>query len=225
MTNKLEKKELEEPDKLTVLFLKIRSFIETHRSKIYLGAGIAAVIFLLAGGIYLYRANYENSAAGFYNGILTAHAKVGSPAGDEALTKGLKELISKYPRSNSASLGHYRLGNLSYSRRAYNEAEASYHAFIKRASPDNDLIALAYSGLGACAEQKKELKKALEFYDLAMKTKAASSFEGVNYFNIARVYEGLKDNKKAAEFYQKALLKTTDPVRSILIKRKLSLLS
>ena len=225
MTNKLEKKELEGPDKLSVLFLKIRSFIETHRSKIYLGAGIAVVIFLIAGGIYLYRANYENNAAGFYNGILTAHVKAGSPAGDEALTKGLKELLSKYPRSNAASLGHYRLGNLYYSRRAYDEAEASYRAFIKRASADNDLVALAYSGLGACAEQKKELKKALEFYDLAMKTKAASSFEGVNYFNIARVYEGLKDNKKAAEFYQKALLKTTDPVRSILIKRKLSLLS
>ncbi|MCK9364217.1 MAG: tetratricopeptide repeat protein [Syntrophales bacterium] len=225
MTNKLEKKELEEPDKLTILFTKIRSFVETHRSKIYLGAGIAVVIFLIAGGFYLYQANYENRAAGFYNGILTAQMKAGSPAGDEALTKGLKELLSKYPRSNAASLGHYRLGNLYYNRRAYDEAEASYHAFIKSASSDNDLIALAYNGLGACAEQKKDLKKALEFYDLAMKTKAGSSFESINYSNIARIYEELKDNKKAVEFYQKALLKTTDPARSILIKRKLSLLS
>ena len=58
-----------------------------------------------------------------------------------------------------------------------------------------------------------------------MKTKTASAFEVINYTNIAGVYEGLKDNKKAVEFYQKALLKTTDPARSILIKRKLSLLS
>lgn len=225
MTHKLEKKALEEPDKLTVLFLKIRVFAETHRSKIYLGAGIVAVIFVIAGGLYLYQTNYENKAAGFYNGALTAHIKAGSPDGDESLMKGLKELLSKYPRSSAASLGNYRLGNLYYSRRDYEAAEASYQAFIKRASPDNDLVTLAYNGLGACEEQKKDLKKALEFYELAMKTKTAGAFEVINYTNIARVYEGLKDNKKAVEFYQKALLKTTDPARSILIKRKLSLLS
>ena len=225
MTHKLEKKALEEPDKLTVLFLKIRVFVETHRSKIYFGAGIVAVIFVIAGGFYLYQTNYENKAAGLYNGVLTAHMKAGSPAGDEALTKGLKELLSQYPRSKAASLGNYRLGNLYYSRRDYAAAESAYQAFIKSASEDNDLVTLAYNALGACEEQKKDFKKALEFYEKAMKTKSASSFEVINYTNMARTYEGLKDNKRAIEFYQKALLKTTDPLRSILIKRKLSQLS
>ncbi|MHB8828070.1 MAG: tetratricopeptide repeat protein [Syntrophales bacterium] len=225
MTHKLEKKELESPDKLTVLFLKIRAFVETHISKIYLGAGIAAVVFLTAAGFYLYQTNYENKAAGLYNGVLTAHMKAGSPAGDEALTKGLKELLSQYPRSKAASLGNYRLGNLYYSRRDYAAAESAYQAFIKSASEDNDLVTLAYNALGACEEQKKDFKKALEFYEKAMKTKSASSFEVINYTNMARTYEGLKDNKRAIEFYQKALLKTTDPLRSILIKRKLSQLS
>jgi len=225
MTHKLEKKELERPDKLTVLFLRIRAFVENHIGKIYLGAGIAAVVFLIATGFYLYQTNYENKATGIYNGVLTAQMKAGSPVGDEALIKGLKDLLLRYPRSKAASLGSYRLGNLYYSRRDYAAAESAYQAFLKVASEDNDLVTLAYNALGACEEQKKDFKKALEFYEKAMKTKSAASFEVINYTNMARTYEGLKDNKRAIEFYQKALLKTADPLRSILIKRKISLLS
>ena len=63
---------------------------------------------------------------------------------------------------------------------------------------------LAYSGLGASQEAKNDLNKALESYDLAMKTRAAPSFEALNYSNIARIYETKKDSVKAAEFYRKA---------------------
>jgi tetratricopeptide (TPR) repeat protein len=225
MTNKLEKKELEAPDQVSIFLMKIRAFIETHLSRIYLGAGAVAVLFLIAVGVYFYQTNYENKAFSLYHGVLAARMKAGSPAGDEAAIKGLKELISKYPRSNAAALGHYRLGNLYYSRRDYDAAKTSYQEFINLASSDNDLITLSYNGLGACEEQKKDLKKALEFYELAMSTKTAASFEALNYASAARVYEGMKDNKKAVEFYQKALSKTTDPVMTILIKRKLSALS
>jgi tetratricopeptide (TPR) repeat protein len=225
MTSKMEKKVLEEPDKLTVFFMQIRAFIETHKSRIYIGAGGIAVLFLIAVGVYFYQANYENKAAGLYNGVVAAKMKAGSPAGDEAAIKGLKEVISKYKRSNAALLAYYRLGNLYYGSGDYNAAKGAYEEFIKDASPDNDLATLAYAGLGACAEQQKELKKALEFYELAMKTKTAASFETLNYSNVARIYAAMKDNKKAIEFYQKALSKTTDPALTILLKRKLSLLS
>jgi tetratricopeptide (TPR) repeat protein len=224
MTSKMEKKVLEEPDKLTVFFMRIRAFVETHKSRIYMGAGGIAFLFLIAIGVYFYQVNYENKAAGLYNGVVTARMKAGSPARDEAAIKGLKEVISKYPRSNVALLAHYRLGNLYYASGDYDAAKGAYEKFIKDASADNDVVTLAYGGLGACAEQKKDLKKALEFYELAMKTKTAASFETINYSNVARVYAAMKDNKKAIEFYQKALSKTTDPVLTILIKRKLSLL-
>ena len=83
---------------------------------------------------------------------------------------------------------------------------------------------LAYSGLGASQEAKNDLNKALESYDLAMKTRAAPSFEALNYSNIARIYETKKDSVKAAEFYRKALEKTTDPLMTLYLKKKLSIL-
>ena len=68
------------------------------------------------------------------------------------------------------------------------------------------------------------LNKALESYDLAMKTRAAPSFEALNYSNIARIYEAKNDPVKAAEFYRKALGKTTDPLMTLYLKRKLAIL-
>ena len=225
MTSKQEKKELEAPDQLTVFLMKIRAFIETHRSRIFIGAGAVAVLFLLAGGVYFYQMNYEKKAANLYNDIFNAQIKATSPDAADVAIKGYNEMISKYSRSDAAMLAHYRLANLHFKKQDYDNAKSSYQKFIDRASSDNDLLTLAYHGLGACEEMKKDFKKALEYYEMAMKTKAAASFEFLNYQNAARMYEVLKDNKKAVDFYQKALSKTADPVKTILLKRKISSLS
>lgn len=222
MTNKQEKKELEAPDQLTVFLMKIRAFIETHRSRIYMGAGVVAVLFLLAGGVYFYQMNYENKAANIYNDIFTAQIRATSPDAADAAIKGYNEMISKYSRSDAAMLAHYSLANLYFKKQDYDHAKSAYQKFIDRASADNDLLTLAYQGLGACEEKKKDFKKALEYYEMAMKTTSAASFQFLNYQNAARIYEALKDNKKALEFYQKALSKTADPVKSMLLKRKIS---
>ena len=224
MTKKLDKKTLEEPDVLTSFFSQVRAFIETNRQKIYLGSGIFLLIFVLIAGFYLYRMNYENNATKRYNDILNKSLKTDSPGREEASIKEFKDMIAKYPRSNAAALGRYRLGNLYYQRKQNEEAISSYLQFIEHASPGSDLVVLAYHSLGALEEQKKDLKKALEYYELAMKTKSASSFESLNYRNRARVYEAMNNNQKAAEFYKKALAKTNDPLIALLIKRKLSVL-
>ena len=224
MTKKLDKKTLEEPDMLTLFFARVRTFIETHRKKIYLGSGIFILIFVLASGFYLYSMNYEKKATKFYNTILNESAKLNSTQGGEAAIKNLKDLIAKYPRSNAALLGRYRLGNLYYKNGQNDAAMSSYLEFIKHSSSQGDLVVLSYNSLGSLEEQKKNMKKALQYYEMAMKTKSASSFEALNYTNIARIYEAMNNKGKAAEFYKKALSKTVDPMMTLLIKRELSVL-
>ncbi|MEK6534873.1 MAG: tetratricopeptide repeat protein [Thermodesulfobacteriota bacterium] len=224
MAAKMDKHELNEPDKLQLFFLRIRAFAGKHRARIYAGGGIFILIALLAGGWYLYRVNYQAGAGKIYNQIIEAAAKAGSPAGDAAAIKEYTDLISRYPRSRAAVTAYYRLGNLYFGRREYDAAISAYQDFLRNTSAESDLMTLAYSGLGASQEAKNDLNKALESYDLAMKTRAAPSFEALNYSNIARIYETKKDSVKAAEFYRKALEKTTDPLMTLYLKRKLSIL-
>jgi tetratricopeptide (TPR) repeat protein len=224
MVTKIDKKELMEPDKLQIIFLNIREFIEKYRSRIYVGTGIFLLIIFFSGGLYLYSLHSESSAVKIYNRVLEASVKTGSPTGDATALQGYKDLIAKYPQSNAAITAHYRLGNLYFSRLEFDSAIGAYQDYIKKANPYNDLITLAYIGLGASHEAKKDFNRALESYEMAIKTSTASSFEALNYSNIARVYEALSNPSKAAEFYKKAQGKTTDPLMTIYLKRKIAIL-
>jgi len=224
MVDKLDKKDLSEPDQLQLLFIKVRTFIENHKKRLYVGSGIAGIIFLLAGGWYLYQLNYETRAEKSYAKVFEAAQKAGSPAGDPVTIKGYKDLILQYPHSRAAVTAHYRLGNLHFSRHEIDAAILAYESFLNKASTDNDLVTLAYSSLGACYEEMKNFNKALESLDKAMKTNTASSFEVLNYISTARVYEAMNNPLKALEFYRKALEKTTDSIMTLYLKRKISTL-
>jgi tetratricopeptide (TPR) repeat protein len=222
MVAKIDKKDLEEPDKLQLFFLSIRAFAEKNRTAIYAAMGIIILITLLAGGWYVYQLNYETSAGKLYTRILESAMKAGSPTGDAATIKGYKDVIDQYPRSKAAVSAHYKLGNLYLRRQEVDAAISAYQDFLKKAPSDSDLVTLAYNGLGSCYEIKKDLNKALELYEMAVKTSTGSSFETMNYSSLARVYETMNNPAKAIEYYRKALEKTTDPLMTLYLKRKVS---
>jgi tetratricopeptide (TPR) repeat protein len=224
MAAKIDKKELEEPDKLQLFFLSIRAFAERNRTAIYTGTGIFVFLVLLAGGWYAYQLNYETSAGKIYTHILETAMKAGSPSGDTAAIKGYKDLVGQYPRSGAAVAAYYRLGNLYFGRNEIDAAIAAYQDFLKKAPLESDLVTLAYNSLGSCYEIKKDFSKAVELFENAVKTSSGSSFEAMNYESIARVYEAMNNPVKAVEFYQKALGKTTDPLMTLYLKRKISIL-
>jgi tetratricopeptide (TPR) repeat protein len=224
-TTKIDKKALEEPDKLQLFFLSIREFAEKHRSRIYAGTGIFILIVLLGGGWYIYELNYETSAGKIYTRILETAMKSTSPARDPAAINGYKDLIARYPRSRAAITAYYRLGNLYFDRLELDSAMLAYRDFLLKAPADSDLVTLAYNTLGSCYEIKKDFNKAIELYEIALKSKTSSSYEALNYGGIARVYEKINNPVKATEFYQKALGKTKDPLMTLYFKRKISLLS
>lgn len=224
MATKMDKKELEEPDKLQLFFLSIRAFVEKHRTRIYAGAGIFMLLVLIAGGWYFYQLNYETTAGKLYNRVFDTAMKADPSSGGTEALQGYKDLISQYPRSDAAVMAYYRLGNLNFSRKDFDAAIAAYQEFLKKASPQSDLVTLANSGMGNCQEAKKDFSKALEFYEKAMKTSTAASFESLNYSNIGRIHEQMNNSAKAAEFYRKALDKTTDPLMILYLKRKISIL-
>ncbi len=224
MAAKIDKKELEEPDKLQLFFLSVRAFAEKNRTAIYTATGIFILIILFAVGWHIYQRNYEASAGKMYTRIHEAAMKAGSPAGDAATIKGYKDLIDQYPRSGAAVTAYYRLGNLYLSRHEIDVAITAYQGFLNKAPSDSDLVTLAYNGLGACYEIKKDFKKALESFESAVNTSTGSSFEALNYSSLARVYEEMNNPGKAVEFYRKALGKTTDPLMTLYLKRKISIL-
>jgi len=226
MSAKLSKKELKEPDIFQSSFEKITDYISENTVRFFAIATTAILTVVIAFGIYLYWGNYQTTAAQIY-----AKAQAGMSRGaenPEAVKESMKifqELIDKYPHSWSARMAHYHLGNLYYSLGDIDNAITSYKKFVSSTTADDAGIKfLALTSLGYCFEAKKDFKSALTYFEEAQKSNN-TGFEAIGYRNIARIYEELKDKKKALENYQNALARTIDPSMALFIKRKISSLS
>src|SRR3989339_554065 len=143
MGKKIDKKQLDEPDKLQLIFLSARAFMERHKSRIYAGAGIFLFVLAMIGGWTLYRVNYEKSAGKIYSKIFeTAQKaesqKAESPDADQAAIKEYKDLIVQYPRSRAAVLARYRLGNHYFSRHEFDAAILAYKDFLSESPAASD---------------------------------------------------------------------------------------
>lgn len=224
MGKKIDKKQLDEPDKLQLLFLSARAFFDNHKTKIYTGAGILLFLLVLIGGWTLYRFNYEKSAGKMYSKLAETAQKAESSESQQTAIKEYKDLIAQFPRSRASILARFRLGNLYFSLNELDSAILAYKDFLNASPADNDLVTLAYNALGACHEVKNNFKESLEAFENAMKTNTSDSFEALTCINIARIHEAMNSPEKAVEFYRKAMAKTTDPLTTLYLKRKISIL-
>jgi len=228
MSAKLSKQELKGPDIFQSTFERVSDYISENKTRFYVIVTSIVVAFGIAFGTYFYWNNYQTSAAEIYAKAqenMARSAQARSPEMANESIKMYKELIDKYPRSSSAQMARYHLGNIYYHTGEIDNAIASYKDFVSSAkSDDTGIKFLALTSLGYCFEAKKDIKGALSYFEDAQKTDSVG-FESIGFRNIARIYEQLNDKKKALENYQNALLLATDPSMIIFIKRKISSLS
>jgi len=226
MSKKIEEKELKEPDKLQVAFYDFMQVLNKNRQKVYIGSAIVCLILILAGGYYFYLLDYEKKANMLYDKVF--NEKMKSMATGNLNTNSIdiyNQVSTKYPGSRAAELAQYRMGNYYFENGDIDKAIKAYTDYLSRSSNDNDVEALAHTGLGYCYEAKKDYKNALNSFQKALDTKEGKYFANITNRNIARIYEQMNDRAKAVEHYKKALTDTTDPSVQLLLKRKIATLS
>jgi tetratricopeptide (TPR) repeat protein len=225
MARKIKKKDIKAPDQLESTTGKIINYISENRSKVLLVFGILVFIMLSLSGWQLYRFNYEKNAEKLHLLAFSSYQKKDNDRGTYLNTvERYKTVVKKYPGSNAAMHSLYSMGNIYFNINEIDKSINAYDRFIKESNGKNDLVILAYIGLGYCYESKGNLKKALSSLDNSIKYSAGSSYKGIIYRNMGRIYEEMNDYPKAIEYYEKALKLTVDPSMKMLIKRKMSTL-
>ena len=221
---KITKKELKQPDQFHAVASNVIQYISENRRKIYIAAGIAGLVVLLLVAWGIYDFNYEKNANLMYSQAYNSYTLAGtSEDGKDAYEKAIdiyEELIRKYPRSDAAKLSFYNTGNLYYDLNDIDKSRMAYQNFLRKCSKYNMLTSLAYYGLGYCYEYKKDFEKAIESFENSNKNREGLRFASINYANIGRIYEKMGKEKKALEFYRKALEQTPDPLIEAIVKNK-----
>lgn len=222
---KLKEMETKKADAFQERIGKILVYIMENRKRLYMGLGAVLVIILIVAGWYFYRLDYEKNAGKIYTAAFTFyHFAPPGPGESNALRSiGMfRDVVEKYPGSRSASQSLFSLGNIYYRMNDYDRAIQSYRDYLGESGGKDDLAAFAYSGMGYCYEAKGDTARALAAYENSAKNTLGAAFSGMAYGNIARIYQQMKDNKKALEYYRKAVDEKNDPLMESMFRRKIA---
>jgi len=225
MTKKNVVAELNKPDQFHSLFNKLADLYALNKRKLLLVAGavMGVVAVVIAWSAYHYY--YEKNAWDRYAKIEESTFKRTPSEQNGDLIKQYRNLASNYPDSQAALLSSYRLGNLYYNKSDFDAAISSYENYVAHASDRNEFKVLSFSGLAYCYEAKKDYQKAMQALQQAEKIEAVKSLATFIYRDMGRIYEKMGNAPEALKCYQKALAQSVDPTFTMLIKRKIALLS
>ena len=203
------KKQLKEPDEFITLFSRMFLYIRRHTKQllillaaVVLVAGVIVMLFVFEG-----RTNRQADALGFealryYHGTLQTSQKdaKADPDYQKALER-YQEIIEKYPRSPTAIMAQYYIGNSYFELKNYDEAAKAYRKFIEKYHGNVDLTALVYERLGYTALMQGKPQEALEAFKKIVEMKGVKNQDQA-LFEIGRLYEKMGQQKDAIEQYK-----------------------
>lgn len=130
----------------------------------------------------------------------------------DAVFKVVDELASQYGSSDAAKRGSLLKAGLLYDGGKFADAEAIYRQFVDSKPADTSLVALAYEGLGLCAEARSDFAAAFAAFD----RQAGETFARDRArMHQARVYIKQGNKQKAIDMYKELLAKAgaSSPIR------------
>jgi len=203
------KKQLKEPDEFITLFSRMVLYVRSHarRFLVLLGTFILVVSVTVIFFFLEDRANQqaqalEYEASRYYHGTVPAGqqgAKM-EPDYQKALER-YQEIVANYPRSPSAMLAQYYIGNCYFELKNYDEAAKAYRKFIEKNKRNRDLAALVYERLGYTALMKGRTQEALDAFKKIVEMKAVKNQDQA-LFEIGRLYEKMGQKNEAIEQYK-----------------------
>lgn len=221
---KIGRKELKKPDEFITISGKIVNWCRDNL-RVVTGVGVGvALVFIIAGGVLLFRANREAKARDLYQEALTFLPTQSSESNGEAdytrATAKLEEVQQHYSSTTVATNALVDLGNIYFQQQKYSKAVSCYSDFLQRADLTHPLHAQVLESLGETHEAQGSLQAALEVYR-RLAEEGAPVYQAQAQLYLGRVYEAIGDKDKAMIHYDNYLNENPAPLFGEWIRTKL----
>ncbi len=208
------KREFKKPDEFISAVDRLTEMAQVYRKRLLWIVGLLVVVGGAVGGVFLYQykqegwaAAIEFEAAGYYHqSVASALDEQGDPPlKEENLKKAIdlyQEVVARYPRTRSAALSQYYIGNSYLELGNHDQAVVAYQDFIQRYSQFPLFIALVQQRLAFAYLGKGNLENAKEAFKDAAALEGAFNRDQVLY-ELGRLYETEGKKEEAIQWYQK----------------------
>ncbi|HEY4485040.1 MAG TPA: tetratricopeptide repeat protein, partial [Nitrospiria bacterium] len=138
--------------------------------------------------------------------------KTPPPAREENFKKSLelyRQIVKDYPRTRTARLARYYIGNAFMELKDYDNAIAAYRSFLDSKSQNDAARGAAYLRLGYAYQSKSNSEEALKAFE-AIEFIAGALSKDLAYYEIGLLNESLGRKEKAVASYQEIVKKFPD---------------
>lgn len=112
-----------------------------------------------------------------------------------------RKFLESYPKHTDAPLAAYRIGECSYFLNDSQAASAELERFVKD-YPNHDLAVWGWQYLGEARLNLKDAAGAAQAFEVVLKLKTDEPEQIEAKFHLARAYEAMRQEDKAAELYE-----------------------
>jgi tetratricopeptide (TPR) repeat protein len=188
---------------------KVTNVLSTYKKQAVIAASVLVALLVIAGGLSIMRSADERKASP----LLAVAYEYYSPSGSSSTDYGkalelFRGVQKKYPRTMSAAIAQYYVGNCLAALGQPDEAIKEYQFFVSKYSGEKILLGLVYQRMGyvngALGKQAETIK--------AFEQAEAVEGPGVATIELARLYEtsgNMSESEKKYKLAQEKLGGTT----------------
>lgn len=129
-----------------------------------------------------------------------------------------QSLAQNYSGTSAGIMSLFYAGNCQFALKKFDEAITSYNKFLEDVPSQTKMDLLAYDSLGYCYEEKKDFKKAIEYFQKTITPPPGLGESGC--LNICRCFESLNDKENSLKFYKKFLFEYPNSQRIDFVREK-----
>ncbi|MFH1288775.1 MAG: tetratricopeptide repeat protein [bacterium] len=206
---KISKNELKRNEIIEWLkWLKLTTYYFKNNLKVVI-ITVTSIIFIIIIGssILLIKGKNNKLSAAMLSQAVNVYHFGGNQAGEVSKKSIidsislLKNVIEKYPHTQSASIAYYYLGNLNYQLADYQQSLLYYKDFINK-YPNHTLVHSVQKNMAYIYEFQKNFDEAAKIYENLINTSDIDPKQKDSLkLNLARIYELQNQLEKAKAIY------------------------
>jgi tetratricopeptide (TPR) repeat protein len=179
---------------------KVTAVLSSYKQQATIAASVLLVILVIAGGYMIMRSSSERKASPLLEAAYEYYSPSGAVSPDYVKALDLyRGIRTKYPRTMSAAIAQYYIGNSLAALGKMDEALKAYQSFIDTYSGEKYLLRLVYQRMGYVYRELGKQADAIKAFEHA----DALGGPGVATIELARMYEAAGNKIESQKKYQK----------------------
>lgn len=228
MVKKIKKarvKELQQPDEFITFSTKVAEYVIKNKTQVLSAGSVFVVVILAVSIFFFYSGKMEKKAAAILSqGVQkyeTAMQTKNPQEAYEEVSPVFKSFLENHSGKKSGQNARLIYANICYNGGDYDKAIALFEQGLQDFKTQPFISSLILNSLGFVYEAKKDLPKAIEYFQkVASGPEAAMKDEA--FFHIGEIYNEMGEPAKSEDAFKKIISDHADSLFINVVRDKIS---